>query len=86
VGSSDACDVYLPGDAGIERVHAYIQRDKHGLMIKPASPTAGIAVDGHPILPQGTPLPDGARVTIGRTVLKVHVLHEKAMVAHAAPA
>jgi predicted component of type VI protein secretion system len=86
VGSSDACDVYLPGDAGIERVHAYIQRDKNGLMIMPASPTARIAVDGQLIPPDGTPLPDGARVTIGRTVLKVHVVHQKAMVAHAAPA
>jgi predicted component of type VI protein secretion system len=86
VGSSDSCDVYLPGDAGIERVHAYIRRDKHGLMVQPASPTAGIAVDGRPIPPEGTPLPDGARLTIGRTVLKVHVLHQKATVAHAAPA
>jgi Inner membrane component of T3SS, cytoplasmic domain len=86
VGSSDSCDVYLPGDPGIERVHAYIRRDRQGLMVKPASPTARIAVDGRPISPEGTPLPDGARLTIGRTILRVHVLHQKATVAHAAPA
>ena len=86
VGSSDACDVYLPGDAGIERVHAYIRRDKQGLTVTPASSTARIAVDGRPIPPEGTPLPDGARVTIGRTVLRVHIVHQEATVAHAAPA
>src|SRR5436305_1872033 len=53
VGSSDSCDVYLPGDAGIERVHAYIRPDKHGLMVEPATPTARIAVDGLPIPAQG---------------------------------
>jgi len=86
VGSSDSCDVYLPGDAGIERVHAYIRLDKHGLMVEPASPTASIAVNGQPISPEGMPLPDGARVTMGRTVLRVHVLHQEGTVAHAAPA
>src|SRR5947209_2613698 len=67
LGSSDSCDVYLPGDAGIERVHAYIRRDQHGLMVQPASPTASVAVNGQPIPPDGTPLPDGAQLTLGRT-------------------
>ena len=54
LGSSDSCDVYLPGDPGIERVHAYIRRDKQGLMIKPASPTArGSSLGSEPAAPPG---------------------------------
>jgi hypothetical protein len=71
IGRSDACDVYLPSDRGIESVHAVVRRAGGSLLVTPASPHVALLLNNVTVPSGGSNLADGDRLIVGSTRLVV---------------
>lgn len=71
LGSYDGCDLYLPGDKGIEKRQAKIDKGPQGFRLKNIGQDAAVTVNGLPLRPDHTlPLPAGATIQLGNTILQ----------------
>ncbi|KQY57042.1 MULTISPECIES: FHA domain-containing protein [unclassified Nocardioides] len=70
IGRSAECDVRLPGDATVSRVHAFVVSTEHGLEIQDAGSRNGTFLNGQRV--EGSALLTAAdRVRIGPFVLSL---------------
>jgi hypothetical protein len=69
LGSYDGCQVYLPGDKGIEPKHAEIFKRSDGFFITDLGSASGTFVGGQQVPPggQGYRLSNGAEIRLGQT-------------------
>jgi hypothetical protein len=69
LGSSDACEVYLPGDPGIARKHAVVYKGAQKFFVRDLGSERGTSVGGQPVAaqPPGHALQSGAIIQIGQT-------------------
>jgi hypothetical protein len=69
IGRAEICDIGLFGDNGIERVHARIQQQRQGYVVKDMGTPGGTFVNGQRIVEPRT-LRDGDLVQVGASVLR----------------
>jgi hypothetical protein len=71
VGSSDSCDVYLPGDPQLQLKHASIRFARNRLTLQRCVPAAVVKING--VLAGGgsTTIRDGDRLELGQTKLVI---------------
>ena len=67
LGSSDACDVYLPGDPQVQLKHASIRFASNGLTLQRCVPAAVVTVNGVRAGSGSTTIRDGDRLELGQT-------------------
>jgi len=70
LGRGAEADVVVD-DAGVSRRHAEVHADGGQLRVVDLGSTNGTFVDGERVGPQGAPLTDGSRITVGRTRIVV---------------
>jgi hypothetical protein len=70
LGRGAEADVVVD-DAGVSRRHAEVHTDGARVRVVDLGSTNGTFVDGERVGPQGAPLADGSRITIGRTRIVV---------------
>lgn len=71
LGSYDGCDLYLPGDRGIEKRQARIEKTPQGFQLTNISQETVVTVNGVAIRPgHEAPLPAGATIQLGHTNLQ----------------
>ena len=71
LGSYDGCDVYLPGDKGIEGKQAQIGKGSQGFSIQNIGQQATITVGGAPVPPgESQELTTGTAIQLGNTVIQ----------------
>jgi len=66
IGRGAEADVVVD-DAGVSRRHAEVHTDGSRVRVVDLGSTNGTFVDGERVGPQGAPLADGSRITVGRT-------------------
>lgn len=66
IGRGSEADVVVD-DAGVSRRHAEVHTDGNQVRVVDLGSTNGTFVDGERVGPQGAPLADGSRITVGRT-------------------
>jgi hypothetical protein len=66
IGRGAEADVVVD-DAGVSRRHAEVHTDGNRVRVVDLGSTNGTFVDGERVGPQGAPLADGSRITVGRT-------------------
>jgi len=66
IGRGTEADVVVD-DAGVSRRHAEVHIDGDRVRVIDLGSTNGTFVDGERVGPQGAPLADGSRITVGRT-------------------
>ena len=72
LGSYDGCEVYLPGDPGIEKKHARIYRKGGQFFIEDLGSHSGTFVDGMRMSPgSAMEIRKGAKVRLGSTVVEL---------------
>ena len=70
VGASDACDVYLPGDAAVAQQHATVDRGKQGYVFTVDPAASPIMLNQQPLAPGASiVLQGGEHLRIGTTPL-----------------
>jgi len=72
LGSSDGCEVYLPGDAGIAKKHAVVYKGDQGFFVRDLGAAPGGTHVGHRAVPPGTPgqpLRPGDQIRLGQTLV-----------------
>jgi len=71
LGSSDACEVYLPMDAGIAKKHAVVYQGKDGFYARELEAGNGTLVNTTPVPKQspGYKLKPGDQIRLGQTVV-----------------
>ena len=70
LGSSDACDVYIP-DEGVEKQHAMVEKRGGGFVLVNQSRSQPILVGGIQVAPGASqPVNDGIIITVGAAQLK----------------
>ena len=71
LGSYDGCDLYLPGDKGIEKRQAQIDKGPQGFSLTNIGQEMVVTVNGVALRPGNTlPLPAGATIQLGNTSLQ----------------
>lgn len=70
LGRGAEADVVVD-DAGVSRRHAEVHSDGNQIRVVDLGSTNGTFVDGERVGPQGAPLADGSRITVGRTRIVV---------------
>jgi hypothetical protein len=70
LGRGAEADVVVD-DAGVSRRHAEVHTDGQQVRVVDLGSTNGTFVDGERVGPQGAPLADGSRITVGRTRIVV---------------
>jgi hypothetical protein len=70
LGRGAEADVVVD-DAGVSRRHAEVHTDGDRVRVVDLGSTNGTFVDGERVGPQGAPLADGSRITMGRTRIVV---------------
>jgi Protein of unknown function (DUF3662)/FHA domain len=66
IGRGSEAEVIVD-DAGVSRRHAEVHTDGEQVWVVDLGSTNGTFVDGERVGPQGAPLADGSRITVGRT-------------------
>lgn len=72
LGSSDACEVYLPGDAGIAKKHAVVYKGDKGFFVRDLGTERGGTQVGNRAVPPGAPgqlLRAGDQIRMGQTIV-----------------
>ncbi len=69
LGSSDSCDMYLPGDPGIAKKHAVVSKDKGKFYVRDLGSGRGTSVNNRPVTDQqpGHALRSGETIHLGQT-------------------
>ena len=72
LGSYDGCEVYLPGDPGIDKKHARIYRKGGQFFIEDLGSTAGVYINGAHVAPGSTmEIKKGAKIQLGSTEVEL---------------